>query len=115
LVDVIWTGNTGQGTVSYRGYERSHDIAVPGKPTIPGSSDPAFRGDRIRYNPEEMLVASVSTCHMLWYLHLCSTEGIVVMSYQDYPIGTMIEAEDGSGRFTEVILKPEIIIAKGDR
>jgi organic hydroperoxide reductase OsmC/OhrA len=114
-VDVVWTGNTGQGTANYRSYERSHDISVAGKPTIPGSSDPAFRGDPTRYNPEEMLVASISTCHMLWYLHLCTTKGIVVTHYADHPVGTMAEAADGSGHFVEVVLKPEITLDRGDR
>ena len=67
-----WTGNTGQGTGDYRGYERAHEYSVEGKPVIPGSSDPTFRGDRTRYNPEELLVMSLSSCHMLWYLHLCA-------------------------------------------
>lgn len=114
-VDIMWTGNIGQGTANYRAYERSHDISVPGKPTILGSSDPAFRGDKTRYNPEEMLVASIATCHMLWYLHLCTEAGIVVTSYVDHPVGIMSESADGSGRFQSVTLKPEITLASGDR
>ena len=82
VVTVTWTGNRGTGTSAYRDYARAHDLSAPGKPTIPGSSDPAFRGDRTRYNPEELLVASISSCHMLWYLHLCSAEGILVQSYE---------------------------------
>ncbi|HYZ63267.1 MAG TPA: OsmC family protein [Acetobacteraceae bacterium] len=112
-VTVTWTGNTGQGTASYRAYERAHEVVVHGKPVIGGSSDPAFRGDRTRYNPEEMLVASLSTCHMLWYLHLCSTEGIAVQAYQDIAEGVMLEQEDGSGRFREVVLQPEITVPAG--
>jgi hypothetical protein len=69
---VVWTGNLGQGTASYRAYERSHEIVVEEKPLIAGSSDPAFRGDKTKYNPEELFVASLSICHMLWYLHLCA-------------------------------------------
>ena len=83
------------------------------KPGIPGSSDPAFRGDRARYNPEEMLVASLSACHMLWYLHLCSAEGIVVQAYQDIAEGVMVEEPGGGGRFTEVVLQPEIAARAG--
>jgi len=112
-VTVTWTGNTGAGTAHYRGYERAHEIFVRGKPGIPGSSDPAFRGDRARYNPEEMLVASLSACHMLWYLHLCSTEGIVVQAYQDIAEGIMVEEPGGSGRFSEVVLQPEITVTAG--
>ena len=112
-VTVTWTGNTGEGTKSYRGYERAHVVRVHGKPDILGSSDPAFRGDRTRYNPEEMLVASLSTCHMLWYLHLCSAEGIVVQAYEDIAEGVMEEDSTGGGRFIEVVLQPEVTLAAG--
>lgn len=108
---VEWTGNTGQGTASYKSYERAHVISVTGKPAIPGSSDPSFRGDPTRYNPEDMLVASLSSCHMLWFLHLASTAKIVVTAYIDHASGTMVEDASGGGRFSEVVLKPEVTIA----
>jgi len=110
-----WTGNTGQGTASYQSYERNHVIQVSGKPEIPGSSDPSFRGDRSRYNPEEMLVASLSSCHMLWYLHLCAAAGIIVVNYLDNASGTMIETADGGGYFSEVTLRPEVTITDAAR
>ena len=110
---VEWTGNTGSGTSDYRGYSRAHRIAAKGKPSIPGSSDPAFRGDPARYNPEELLVASLSACHMLWYLHLCADSRVVVTRYLDRATGTMIETADGGGRFTEVVLKPEVTVKAG--
>jgi organic hydroperoxide reductase OsmC/OhrA len=110
---VTWTGNTGAGTSDYRGYARAHEIAAPGKPVIPGSSDPSFRGDPARYNPEEMLVGSLSTCHMLWYLHLASNVGIVVTDYLDEPVGSMHEAPDGSGSFTSVVLRPTVTVREG--
>src|SRR5262249_12394697 len=88
-VAIVWTGNIGQGTQSYSGYERAHEIRSSQKPVVPGSSDPAFRGDPTRYNPEELFVAALSSCHMLWYLHLCADAGIVVVSYQDNAEGTM--------------------------
>jgi organic hydroperoxide reductase OsmC/OhrA len=112
-VAVTWTGNRGTGTSGYRDYARDHEIASAGKPTIAGSSDPAFRGDRARWNPEEMLVASVSTCHQLWYLHLASAAGVTVTAYEDRPVGTMAEDPDGSGRFTGVTLHPTVTIAAG--
>lgn len=115
-VEVKWTGNRGQGTANYRSYDRAHDISAVGKPSISGSSDPAFRGDPTRYNPEELLVASLSTCHMLWYLHLCSDAKIVVTAYQDQASGTMLETAESGGRFTEVVLKPRVTItANSDR
>lgn len=103
-----WTGNTGKGTESYRGYERSHTISVEGKPKIEASSDPSFRGDNSKYNPEEMFLASLSSCHMLWFLHLCSDASVVVLEYHDKASGTMEESEDGNGKFTEVILHPNV-------
>ena len=107
---VTWTGNDGAGTADYRAYRRDHRIEAAGKPPLPGSSDPAFRGDPGRYNPEELLVASLPACHMLWYLHLCAVNGIVVLAYQDRATGRMEEQPDGSGRFTSVVLAPRIEI-----
>lgn len=110
---VTWTGNMGSGTSSYRAYERAHEVAVEGKPTIAGSSDAAFRGDPTRWTPEDMLVASISTCHMLWYLHLVTVAKIVVTAYVDHAEGEMIEEASGAGRFTKVTLRPEIVLAAG--
>ncbi|HTH82260.1 MAG TPA: OsmC family protein [Mucilaginibacter sp.] len=108
---VKWTGNLGTGTRSYRAFDRNHEISVEGKPTIPGSSDPSFRGDPARYNPEELLVISLSTCHMLWYLHLCSEARVVVVEYTDNATGTMIETADGGGHFSEVTLYPQVMVS----
>jgi organic hydroperoxide reductase OsmC/OhrA len=112
---VEWTGNTGSGTSGYRAYERRHEISAPGfpKPPIPGSSDPTFRGDRSRWNPEELLVASLSACHQLWYLHLCADAGIVITSYVDRAEGVMVEDADGGGQFRRVVLRPVITFAPG--
>ena len=112
-VQVTWTGNRGEGTSDYRAYSRSHEIAAVGKPVLPGSSDPTFRGDPSRYNPEEFLVSSLSTCHMLWYLHLCAEAKIVVLHYVDDATGVMAERPDAGGRFTEVMLRPHVVIASG--
>lgn len=107
-VNVVWTGNTGQGTANYRSYVRDHEINVPGKPPIQGSSDPKFRGDPGRYNPEELLVSALSACHLLWYLHLCADAGIVVVSYEDRAEGTLEESSEGAGRFVRVTLRPHV-------
>lgn len=111
---VVWSGNRGTGTSSYRAYGRDHDIAAGGKPAIAGSSDPAFRGDGARWNPEDLLVSALSACHMLSYLHLCAVAGIVVVAYADAAEGTMRETGDGGGRFTDVVLRPRVTIASGD-
>ena len=111
-VDVTWTGNNGQGTAGYSAYERSHEISGVGKPIIPGSSDPSFRGDRARYNPEELLVASLSACHMLWFLNLCADAQVVVTDYADSAEGTMAVTPNGGGHFTEVVLKPVVTVTK---
>jgi organic hydroperoxide reductase OsmC/OhrA len=110
-VTTQWTGNKGEGTKHYTAYERAHEISVAGKPIIPGSSDPSFRGDKTRYNPEEMFVSSLSSCHMLWFLHFCATEGVVVTDYIDNAEGYMTEEESGNGHFSEVILKPVVTVA----
>jgi organic hydroperoxide reductase OsmC/OhrA len=112
-VHVTWTGNRGKGTVDYTAYDRAHEIASPGKPVIPGSSDPAFRGDPSRYNPEDLLVAALSACHMLSYLHECANAKIVVSEYVDDAVGTMTETAEGGGRFTEVVLRPTVTIESG--
>jgi organic hydroperoxide reductase OsmC/OhrA len=110
---IQWTGNRGTGTATYRGYDRAHRISIPGKAEILGSSDPAFLGDRSRHNPEELLVAALSACHMLWYLHLCAGAGIVVTGYCDDAEGTMVEEADGAGQFSEVVLRPLVQLAPG--
>lgn len=110
-VQLRWTGNlNNEGTRSYQAYSRNHLLSAKAKPDIPASSDPAFRGDPGRYNPEELLVMSLASCHMLWFLHLCASAGIVVAAYTDAATGRMEEAPDGSGRFTEVVLHPEITL-----
>lgn len=107
---IEWTGNKGKGTESYRAYDRSHIVSSEGKAPIDGSSDPNFNGDKTKYNPEELLVASLSTCHMLWYLHLCSEAGVIVVDYSDKATGTMEETASGGGQFTEVTLYPLVTV-----
>ena len=107
-----WTGNKGTGTSDYRAYERSHTICVDGKTEISVSSDPAFRGDKTKYNPEEFLVAAISSCHMLSYLHLCAVAGVVVTDYVDHATGIMVETPNGSGHFTEVTLNPIVTVTE---
>ncbi|MYM36460.1 OsmC family peroxiredoxin [Duganella sp. FT94W] len=109
-LNVTWTGNRGSGTSGYRDYERDHLIGAPGKTAIAGSSDPAFRGDATRWNPEELLLASACACHQLWYLHLCADAGIVVTAYEDEAEGRMRDE-----RFERIVLRPRVTIAAGDR
>ena len=110
-ITVKWTGNKGEGTSHYRAYERGHTIIADNKQDISGSSDAAFRGDRSKHNPEDLLVASLSACHMLSYLHLCALGGVVVTGYIDRATGTMVETTDGGGHFTEVTLNPIVTVA----
>lgn len=109
-VTIRWTGNRGTGTSDYRAYDRTHEIVAAGKPPIPASSDPAFRGSADRYNPEDLLVASLSGCHLLTYLHLCGVSGVTVTGYEDHATGTMVETDNG-GHFTDVILRPVVTIS----
>lgn len=108
---VKWTGNTGTGTSGYKEFERSHTVFVANKTEILGSSDPVFRGDKTKHNPEDLLLASISSCHMLMYLHLCAVAGIIVTEYTDIATGIMIETANGGGRFTEATLNPTVTIA----
>ena len=105
-----WTGNTGNGTSNYRAYERSLTISSVNKADILATSDTAFNSDKTKHNPEELLLAAISSCHMLWYLHLCSEAGVTVLTYIDNATATMVETEDGGGRFTDVVLFPLITI-----
>ena len=110
---VTWTGNTGEGTSTYRGYKRTHKVEAEGPPELFGSADRTFHGDRDRWNPEQLLLASLAQCHMLSYLHVCVAEGVVVTRYVDRPTASMKTETDGSGRFTEVVLHPEVTVADG--
>lgn len=111
-----WTGNTnGIGTASYKSYKRSYEVIIADKKVIKGSSDPAFLGDKTKHNPEELFLASISSCHMLWFLHLCAKEGITVMTYIDRAEGKMIENKNGSGQIEEVVLKPKVMIKEEEK
>jgi organic hydroperoxide reductase OsmC/OhrA len=110
-VAVRWTGNRGTGTSGYRDFDRAHVVEAAGPPALPGSSDPALRGDAERWNPEQLLVAALSQCHMLWYLHLAAADGVVVTEYADTAGGTMETGRDGAGQFTEVVLRPRVSVS----
>ncbi len=111
-IQTQWSSSGIDEKVSYSSYSRNHSIQAIGKPPIEASSDPAFRGDVLRYNPEELLVSSLSSCHMLWYLHLCAMAGIKVLRYADEATGQMDENPDGSGVFKEVTLNPKVTISR---
>lgn len=112
-VEVSWTGNRGTGTTGYTAYGREHEVDAAGAPTIPGSADPVFRGDPSRWNPEQLLVAALSQCHMLWYLHQAAAAGVVVTGYTDRAHGELALDDSGAGQFTEVVLRPRVRIAAG--
>ena len=107
---IKWTGNNGEGTIGYKTYERSLEVIVDGKEIIKGSSDPSFLGDKTKHNPEELFLASISSCHMLWYLHLCADAKVIVTNYVDYATATMVEMKNGAGKFEEVILNPLVTV-----
>ncbi len=110
---IRWTGNRGQGNRTYKGYDRTWDIAVPGKPTVHCSNDPLLGGDPTLMNPEDLLISALSACHMLWYLHLAFDAGIEVHGYADTPEGTGEVSPSGAGRFTSAVLRPTITVAAG--
>ncbi|MCP4025251.1 MAG: OsmC family peroxiredoxin, partial [Sphingomonas sp.] len=110
---ISWTGNRGEGTRQYRGYDRTWQIVTPGKPVIACSNDPLLGGDPGLPNPEDLLLATLSGCHMLWYLHLASVAGVVVTGYTDDPLGIGESAPDGTGRFVKAVLRPRIELVQG--
>ncbi len=107
-----WTGNRGSGTSGYRDYDRAVTVEVAGKPALLASADKAFRGDATRWNPEDMLLAALSECHLLSYLHACVRENVIVVSYRDSATGVLREDGSGGGAFTEVLLRPEVVVAE---
>ncbi|WP_291865646.1 OsmC family protein [Maribacter sp.] len=115
-IKIEWTGNEGSGTKNYKTYNRNHSISGDHKSSeIDGSSDPSFLGDKTRYNPEDLFLSSISSCHMLWYLHLCSAHNIIITSYYDNATGIMEEKPNGSGQFTSVTLNPTITITNNQK
>lgn len=108
---VEWTGNLGSGSSGYQAYERSHTVSVNGKPDIAASSDPVFRGDGSKHNPEDFMISALAGCHMLWYLHLCADAGVVVLKYADTACGILLEVPGGGGHFSEVTLNPVVTVA----
>jgi organic hydroperoxide reductase OsmC/OhrA len=109
-IEVTWTGNTGTGTSSRRAYSRNHEVAAAGPAPLLASSDPAFRGDPTRWNPEQLYLASIAQCHMLWYLDLAARAGVIVTAYEDRPTGVVIEEAGGAGQFDGVTLHPTVTI-----
>jgi organic hydroperoxide reductase OsmC/OhrA len=114
-ITVTWTGNRGEGTTGIRDYDRDHTITADGPPVIEGTADPGFLGDPERWNPEQLFTASISQCHMLWYLGLCARAGVVVLDYADDAAGTMVSEPDHRARFTEVLLRPNVVVADADQ
>jgi organic hydroperoxide reductase OsmC/OhrA len=112
--EVVWTGNRGTGTDTYRSYGRDHEVSAAGLPTILGSADRTFHGDAERWNPEQLLLAALSQCHLLSYLHVCAVNGVVVTGYTDRTGGTMTETGDGGGHFTEAVLRPVVEVASAE-
>ena len=113
VAEIVWTGDRGQGNRTYRGYERSWQIVTPGKASIDCSNDPVLGGDATKPNPEDLLLASLAACHMLWFLHLAHNAGIVVRGYEDAPIGVGETGPRGEGRYVHAVLRPKITVENG--
>jgi organic hydroperoxide reductase OsmC/OhrA len=106
---LVWAGAAQGGTTTYNGYSREVRVEVDGKAPLPMSAAPAFRGDGTLWNPEDALVAALSSCHFLSYAALCARSGIEVVAYEDDATGTL-DRVDGKTRFTEVTLRPKVTI-----
>jgi len=111
-LELEWRGDLGHGTSTYEGYSREHLIRIAGKPDLIATADPTFRGDAALHNPEDLLLAALSGCHLLTYLALCARARINVTSYRDQASGTLFLTKDGGGHFTEVVLRPEVVVAE---
>ena len=115
MANIIWTGNLGTGTSGYKDYARSYDISATGKPIILGSADPAFRGEALKWNPEDLLLSTIASCHMLWYLHFCADNHIIVEDYRDAITGKLEVDEKGLGKFIEATLNPVVRIKNSEQ
>ncbi|MCR2793888.1 OsmC family protein [Microbacterium sp. zg.Y625] len=111
VVRTEWTGDRGTGTSGYRDYDRTVTIEVDGKPTLAASADRPFRGDPAKWNPEDLLLAALSECHLLSYLHACVQAGVVVTAYRDEARGVLVQDGHGGGAFREVVLRPQVTVA----
>ena len=111
-LELAWD-DPGQGTTDYKSYSRRYRVTAAGKPALLGTADPTFRGEPGLYNPEELLVAALSSCHMLSYLALCALKRVVVVEYADRAHGRMVETPGGGGKFERVVLEPRVVIAQG--
>lgn len=109
---IVWAGDKGTGTSGYTDYGRDHRIRIDGKADMDASSDPHFRGDASKHNPEDLFLSSIASCHMLWYLHLCADHGIIVKGYTDKASGLMQTTANGSGKFTKMVLRPEVMVTE---
>jgi organic hydroperoxide reductase OsmC/OhrA len=107
---LTWDGNRGTGTTTYAGYGREHHAIIDGKADLALSADPTFRGDAARHNPEDLLLIAVASCHMLSYLAIAAKRGVNVLAYRDHATGTMQTDARGGGKFTEIVLHPEVTI-----
>jgi len=114
-VSVRWTGDRGTGTSGYRDYGRDHDVTADGKHPIAGSADPAFRGDRDRWNPEELLLGALAQCHMMSYLYVAVQRGFTVVEYTDTATASLDVHRDGTGEVTAVTLRPVVTVLEADR
>lgn len=107
---LTWDGNRGTGTQTYAGYGREHTAVIENKPELALSADPTFRGDPARLNPEDLLLVAAASCHMLSYLAICAKRGINVLAYRDQATGTLQLDARGGGKFSEIVLHPEVVI-----
>jgi organic hydroperoxide reductase OsmC/OhrA len=110
---LTWTGAGKGATVNYPSYSREYRVSFAGKPPLVGSADPAFRGDPALHNPEDLLLAALSACHMLSYLAVCALAKVTVLSYEDSASGTMSEVAPQRSAFTDALLRPRVVIAAG--
>jgi organic hydroperoxide reductase OsmC/OhrA len=113
--ELNWTSNKKQEEITSKFYSKSHQIKIEGKPILDVSAAKAFKGDPELYNPEDLLLSSLVSCHMMSYLYVCFQNGIEVLEYSDNAEATLEVLPNGSGRFTEVRLNPKVKISNPDK
>ena len=106
-IRLTWTD--GGKPFTYESYPREHEIEFKdGQDRLTASASPAYKGDGKHGDPEDLLVAALSSCHMLSFLAICTKKKITVQSYEDDAVG-FLENEGGNLWITKVILRPKIM------
>ncbi len=93
---------------------KTHQVFIDDKSPLTVSAAKAFKGDETKYNPEDLLLSALASCHMMSYFYVCAQNGIELIDYKDEAVGVLELKADGSGAFTSVVLNPVVTISKSE-